>query len=144
MRLPSALVHSRDALATASVAAANQLTCTLHTFWTCAAANFADIASPISLASLRHYPWPNSPKRLTQAHIQRFSEQQHSSGRGGPTGLLARLRTAASSHMSPRTEQALAKVERAHPRCSRPPWRRSPNSHAISSASCIRCPTACC
>lgn len=113
MRALRALVRSRDDLVSARVATANQLGSTLQLFWPGAAAIFADIASPIALAFLRRYPSPGSAKRLGEAHIQRFCQRQHYSGRRSPAELLARLRAAAAGHVGQRTEQALAEVVRA-------------------------------
>jgi transposase len=113
IRALRALVRSRDDLVAARVAAANQLTSTLQAFWPGAAAIFADVASPIALAFLRHYPSPRSAKRLTEAQLQRFCKAQHYSGRRSAAELMARLHAAAAGHVGTHTEQAMADVVRA-------------------------------
>jgi transposase len=113
IRALRALVRSRDDLVAARVAAANQLTSTLHAFWPGAAVIFADVASPIALAFLRRYPSPSSAKRLCEAQLQRFCKAQHYSGRRSAAELLGRLRAAAAGHVGVHTEQALADVVRA-------------------------------
>lgn len=110
IRALRAMVRARDDLVAARIAAANQLSSTLQLFWPGAAAIFADIASPIGLAFLRRYPSPSSAKRLTEAQLLRFCQQQHYSGRRSPSDLLGRLRAAATGHVGHRTEQALADV----------------------------------
>jgi transposase len=114
IRALRALVRSRDDLIDARVAAANQLTSTLQTFWPGAVCVFADVASPIGLAFLRRYPSPSSAKRLTQAQMQRFCQRQHYSGRRSPAELMHRLCSAASGCVGPHTEQAMAQVVRSH------------------------------
>jgi len=108
-----ALVRTRDDLVAARIAAANQLTSALQAFWPGAAVIFADVASPIALAFLRHYPSPKSARRLTEAQLQRFCKTQHYSGRRSATELLERLRAAATGRAHEHTEQALADVVRA-------------------------------
>jgi transposase len=110
IRALRAMVRARDDLIAARIAAANQLSSTLQLFWPGAAAIFADVASPIGLAFLRHYPSPSSAKRLTEVQLLRFCQHQHYSGRRSPTELLGRLRAAATGHVGQRTEQALADV----------------------------------
>ena len=113
IRALRALVRSRDDLVAARVAAANQLTSTLHSFWPGAGCIFADVASPIGLAFLRRYPSPGSAKRLNEAQLQGFCQRQHYSGRRSATELLARMHAAAAGHVGEHTEQAMAQVVRS-------------------------------
>ena len=113
IRALRALVRSRDDLVAARVAAANQLTSTLHAFWPGAACIFADVASPIGLAFLRRYPSPRRARQLTEAQLQRFCQRQHYSGRRSAADLLGRLRAAATGRVGEQTEQAMADVVRA-------------------------------
>ena len=113
IRALRALVRSRDDLVAARVAAANQLTSTLQTFWPGAACIFADVTSPIALAFLRRYPSPDSARRLTEAQLQRFCKAQHYSGRRSAADLLTRLRAGATGRVGAQTEQAMADVVHA-------------------------------
>lgn len=114
IRALRALVRSRDDLVDARVAAANQLTSTLQTFWPGALAIFADIASPIALAFLQRYPSPRSARRVGETQLHDFCKRQHYSGRRSPTELLQRLRGAAAGLVGANTEQAMAQVVLCH------------------------------
>jgi len=114
IRALRALVRSRDDLVDARVAAANQVTATLQTFWPGALAIFADIASPIALAFLQRYPSPRSARRVGEAQLHDFCKRQHYSGRRSPAELLQRLRGAAAGLVGASTEQAMAQVVLCH------------------------------
>ena len=89
-----ALVRTRDDLVAERVAFANRLQSLLEGFWPGAAAVFADIDSPISLAFLERYPTPRSAARLGEKRMAAFLAQNRYSGRRSPAQLLARLHAA--------------------------------------------------
>ena len=89
-----ALVRTRDDLVAERVAFANRLQSLLEGFWPGAAAVFADIDSPISLAFLKRYPTPRSAARLGEKRMAAFLAQNRYSGRRSPAQLLARLHAA--------------------------------------------------
>jgi len=86
-----ALVRGRDDLVAQRVALANQLRSLLEGFWPGAAAIFAAIDSPISLAFVARYPTPNSASRLGEKRLASFTAQHAYCGRRSPAELLARL-----------------------------------------------------
>lgn len=89
-----ALVRGRDDLVAQRLALANQLRSLLDGFWPGAAAIFADVDSPISLAFLKRYPTPDSAARLGEKRLAAFLAQHSYCGRRSPAELLARLRSA--------------------------------------------------
>lgn len=89
-----ALVRTRDDLVAERCALANQLRALLDSFWPGAAAIFADIDSPISLAFLDRYPTPHAAGRLGLKRLAAFLAHHAYSGRRSPSDLLARLRSA--------------------------------------------------
>lgn len=110
IRALRALARSRDDLVRTRVALGNQLRSTLEAFWPGAACVFADIASPIALAFLEHYPSPASTAQLNEARLRRFCTRQHYSGRRSAAELLARLHGAADGLAGPLAVDALAQV----------------------------------
>lgn len=89
-----ALVRGRDDLVAQRLVLANQLRALLDSFWPGAAAIFADIDSPITLAFVRRYPTPDSAARLGEKRIKAFMAQHRYCGRRTASELLARLRSA--------------------------------------------------
>jgi len=108
-----ALVRGRDDLVTQRVALANQLRTLLERFWPGAAAIFADIDSPITLAFLTCYPTPDSAARLGEKRLAQFLAQHAYSGRRPVGDLLRRLRTAPPSRVAAAEAQASGQVVRA-------------------------------
>ena len=90
-----ALTRARDDLVQTRVALANTLRAQLQCFWPAAAAVFADIDSPISLAFLKRYPTPADARGLGEQRLQRFLARNHYSGRRPARELLTRLHGAA-------------------------------------------------
>jgi transposase len=91
-----ALTRAREDLVEHRVAVANQLRAQLDCFWPGAARVFADVDSPIALASLKRYPSPGDARGLGEQRLQRFLARHHYAGRRPASELLARLRGAAS------------------------------------------------
>jgi transposase len=89
-----ALVRGRDDLVAQRVALANQLRALLERFWPGAAAIFADVDSPITLAFLARYPTPARAERLGEHRLAQFLRRRAYSGRRPAAELLARLRGA--------------------------------------------------
>lgn len=89
-----AVVRSRSDLVAARVAAANQLSASLATFWPGAGELFADVASAISLAFLERYPTPTAAAHLGKARMVGFLRQHSYTGRRTPEELVDRLRSA--------------------------------------------------
>jgi transposase len=94
IRALRALVRGRDDLVATRVRLANQLRSLLDSFWPGAAAIFADIDSPISLAFVQRYPTPASATRCGEKRLAAFLAQHRYSGRRSATELLERLRAA--------------------------------------------------
>ena len=95
-----ALVRGRDDLVAERTALANQLRALLERVWPGAAALFAEVESPISLAFLTRYPTAQSAERLGEKRLARFLGQHSYCGRRSPAELLARLRAAPASDVS--------------------------------------------
>jgi transposase len=108
-----ALVRARDDLVATRVALSNQLRSVLEAFWPGAACIFADIASPIGLAFLKHYPSPASAARLTERQLQTFCKRKHYCGRRTPSELLARLRSAAPAFSGTAVLDASSRIVRS-------------------------------
>jgi transposase len=89
-----ALARSRDDLVEQRVALANQLRALLESFWPGAAAIFAEVDSPITLAFLQSYPTPQHAARLGVQRLAAFLGRHGYSGRRPAAELLARLRAA--------------------------------------------------
>lgn len=89
-----ALVRTRDDLLAQRIALANQLRALLDSFWPGAAAIFADIDSPISLAFIQRYPTPKHAAHLGEKRLARFLASKHYCGRRPCSTLLERLRAA--------------------------------------------------
>ncbi len=94
------LVRGRDDLVAERTALANQLRALLERVWPGAAALFAEVESPISLAFLTRYPTAQSAERLGEKRLARFLGQHSYCGRRSPAELLARLRSAPASDVS--------------------------------------------
>jgi transposase len=90
-----ALTRAREDLVETRVALANALRAQLDCFWPGAAAIFADLDSPITLAFLRRYPAPGDARGLGEQRLERFLARNHYCGRRPARELLARLRSAA-------------------------------------------------
>jgi transposase len=88
------VVRTRDDIVAMRVAATNQLTALLDSYWPGATQIFADIQSPISLAFLRQYPTAAAAAHLGEKRLATFLTEQGYSGRRPTTELLARLRRA--------------------------------------------------
>jgi transposase len=88
------VVRTRDDLVQLRVAATNQLSALLDTFWPGAKAIFADIESPIALEFLTRYPTPASAARVGELRMAAFCTKHGYSGRRSPAQLLTRLRHA--------------------------------------------------
>jgi transposase len=86
------VVRARGDLVRQRVAATNQLSALLDSYWPGAKAIFADVESPISLAFLTRYPTPASAARLGQQRLAAFLAKHGYSGRRHPAVLLQRLR----------------------------------------------------
>ncbi len=102
------VVRTRGDLVAQRVAATNQLSALLDSYWPGAKAIFADVESPISLAFLTRYPTPASAARLGEKRLAAFLGQHGYSGRRHPTVLLQRLRQAPSGTMRTALTAALA------------------------------------
>src|SRR5207302_1329390 len=83
-----ALVRGRDDLVAERTALANQLRALLERVWPGAAALFAEVESPISLAFLTRYPTAQSAERLGEKRLARFLGQHSYCGRRSPAELL--------------------------------------------------------
>jgi transposase len=90
-----ALTRAREDLVETRVAPANAVRAQLDCFWPGAAAIFADIDSPLTLAFLRRYPAPGDARGLGEQRLERFLARNHYCGRRPARELLARLRSAA-------------------------------------------------
>lgn len=89
-----ALTRAREDLVQTRVALANQLRAELEAFWPGAAAIFADVDSPISLAFLERYPSPQDARSLGEKRLLGFLARHGYCGRKGAAELLERLREA--------------------------------------------------
>ena len=89
------VVRTREDLVEMRVAATNQLTALLDTWWPGAKSLFADIESPIALEFLTRYPTPASAARLGEGRMAAFCARQGYSGRRSAAELVTRLRAAA-------------------------------------------------
>src|SRR2546426_4736701 len=108
-----ALVRGRDDLVAQRIALANQLRALLERFWPGAAAIFADVDSPITLAFLNRYPTPHSAARLGEKRLAQFLGQHAYCGRRPVAELLARLRSAPASQIGEAEAEASGEVVRA-------------------------------
>jgi transposase len=88
------LTRAREDLVETRVALANQLRAELEAFWPGAAAIFADVDSPISLAFLERYPSPQDARSLGEKRLCGFLARHGYCGRKGAAELLERLRQA--------------------------------------------------
>jgi transposase len=89
-----ALCRGREDLVQTRVALCNQLRGELERFWPAPIGLFAELDSPISLASLKRYPSPVDARGLGEQRLEAFLRRAHYSGRQTPAGLLAKLRRA--------------------------------------------------
>ena len=101
------VTRTRGDLVDARVAATNQLVALLEAHWPGAAAVFADIESPISLAFLSRYPTPASACHLGEKRMAAFCVKHGYSGRRTAAELLERLRGAPSGATSEALTEAL-------------------------------------
>src|SRR5450432_3176575 len=101
------VVRTRGDLVDARVAATNQLVALLEAHWPGAAAVFADVESPISLAFLSRYPTPASACHLGEKRMAAFCVKHGYSGRRTAAELLERLRGAPSGATSEALTEAL-------------------------------------
>jgi transposase len=101
------VVRTRGDLVDARVAATNQLAALLEAHWPGAAAVFADVESPISLAFLSRYPTPASACHLGEKRMAAFCVKHGYSGRRTAAELLERLRGAPSGATSEALTEAL-------------------------------------
>jgi transposase len=89
-----ALVRLREDHVKAKVAASNQLSALLDTYWPGAKQVFSRLASGIALAFLDAYPTPQAAARLGEARLAAFCRRHSYRGGRSPAELLARLRSA--------------------------------------------------
>jgi transposase len=108
------LSRTRTDLVGARVAASNQLAALLDNHWPGAKEIFADVASPIALAFLTHYPTPSAAARLGVKRIAAFCAKHGYSGRRSPQALLDRLRAAPAGSTGPALTEALRDAVLAH------------------------------
>ena len=108
-----ALVRTRDDLVTTRVALANQLRELLGSFWSGAAAIFADVDSPIALAFLARYPTPEAAERLGEKRLAAFLARHGYCGRRPAAELLARLRAAPAGCAGEAESEAKGQLVRA-------------------------------
>ena len=101
------VVRTRDDIVELRVAATNQLTALLETYWPGAKEIFADVQSPITLAFLRRYPTAASAAHLGDKRLAAFLTKQGYSGRRSSTELLARLRRAPAGTTDPELVRAI-------------------------------------
>jgi len=101
------VVRTRDDIVELRVAATNQLTALLETYWPGAKEIFADVESPITLAFLRRYPTAASAAHLGDKRLAAFLTKQGYSGRRSSTELLARLRRAPAGTTDPELVRAI-------------------------------------
>ena len=101
------VVRTRDDIVELRVAATNQLTALLETYWPGAKEIFADVESPITLAFLRRYPTAASAAHLSDKRLAAFLTKQGYSGRRSSTELLARLRRAPAGTTDPELVRAI-------------------------------------
>jgi len=113
LRALQALVRTRDDLVATRVGLANQLRSLLETYWTGAAALFANLDSRIALAFLERFPTPESARRLGPKRLERFLAQYEYSGRRTAAELLERLEAAAKGVAGPRESEAKGVAVRA-------------------------------
>ena len=107
------LVRGRDDLVATRVQLANQLRSLLEDFWPGAAAIFADVASPITLAFLDRYPTPDSAARLGVKRLAGFLAQHRYCGRRSAEELLTRLGAAPQGLAGPAEAEARGEMVRA-------------------------------
>jgi transposase len=86
--------RTRGDLVDTRIATASQLTALLDACWPGAAAVFADIESPISLAFITRYPTPESARHLGEKRMAAFCASHGYSGRRSAAELLERLHAA--------------------------------------------------
>jgi transposase len=89
-----ALTRAREDLVGERVRLANRLRAELERFWPGAAALFAEVDSPISLAFLERYPSPADARGLGEGRMGAFLERHGYCGRRSPAELVGRLRAA--------------------------------------------------
>jgi transposase len=101
------VVRTRDDLVEMRVAATNQLAALLDAHWPGAKAIFADIASPIALAFLTHYPTAVAASHLGEKRLAAFLAKHGYSGRRPAAELLARLRQTPAGTSDPTLTKAV-------------------------------------
>jgi transposase len=101
------VTRTRGDLVATRVATANQLTALLDACWPGAAAVFADIASPVSLAFITRYPTAESARHLGEKRMASFCASHGYSGRRTAAELLERLRSAPAGTTGPALTGAL-------------------------------------
>jgi transposase len=89
-----ALTRAREDLVGERVRLANRLRAELERFWPGAAAIFAAVDSPITLAFLERYPSPADARGLGERRMAAFLERHGYCGRRSPAELVSRLREA--------------------------------------------------
>lgn len=110
LRALRALVRVRDEMVATRVHQANQLRALLDSFWPGAAAIFAEVDSPISLAFLQRYPSPDSARRVGARQMAAFCAKHHYSGRRSPEELLERLHQAPVIRLGPLETQVKSEL----------------------------------
>jgi transposase len=101
------VVRTRDDVVETRVAATNQLTSLLESYWPGAKEIFADVESPISLAFLRRYPTAAAAVHLGEKRVAAFLTKHGYSGRRSAAELLARLRRAPAGATDPVLTEAI-------------------------------------
>ena len=101
------VVRTRDDVVEMRVAATNQLSSLLETYWPGATRIFADVESPISLAFLRRYPTAAAATHLGERRLAAFLTKHGYSGRRPATELLTRLRGAPGGTTDPTLTAAI-------------------------------------
>jgi hypothetical protein len=122
-----ALTRSREDLAAARVALANQLRAELERFWPGPIGVFAALDSPTSLAFLARYPSPEDTRGLGEKRMGGFLKT-HRYSRETPAQLLERLRSAPSGRPGA-TETRTRRGDR-HPPCQHPSGSRRADRRA--------------
>jgi predicted CoA-binding protein len=95
------VVRTRDDIVAMRVAATNQLTALLDSYWPGAKEIFADVQSAISLAFLRQYPTAPAAAHLGEKRLTASLTKHGYSGRRTAAELLARLRRAPAGTTDP-------------------------------------------
>ncbi|HWS94106.1 MAG TPA: IS110 family transposase [Mycobacterium sp.] len=101
------VVRTRDDIVEMRVAATNQLSALLESYWPGAKEIFADVQSPISLAFLRRYPTAAAAAHLGEKRLAAFLTKHGYSGRRPAGELLTRLRRAPAGATDPVLNEAV-------------------------------------